>query len=231
MARRRAALVRIAAVLALATGALLPSVARADVSSSEIVVPVYGFQEYHHDANKTFEMPYVALPSGISFGGTLTCSTLEGGVPITNDLPGGQYRIDPSSCSGLTLVGPGAENYTITYVYGAPFVVNPTYPVVTTSSTGMVRGVLTGRMTYTSRAVEWGTGAPIAGVRIEIRYIVTPGGAFGRAQCSSLTGPDGVATCTAGPVSVGLFGASYIAATVPTADYSLNYGKAAVPFF
>lgn len=60
-----------------------------------------------------------SLPAGISVTGTARCTTVNGGTPITSELdPVWSYRIDGSSCSGLTLSGDGASNYVISYVGG-----------------------------------------------------------------------------------------------------------------
>lgn len=63
--------------------------------------------------------PVVTPTSGVVTSGTLTCTTVNGGTRITPGLaPGGSYTIDSSSCSGLSLGGPNAANYVISYVGG-----------------------------------------------------------------------------------------------------------------
>ena len=54
------------------------------------------------------------------YEGSLTCTTVNGGTAISPTLAvGGGYTIDSASCSGLTLQGLDANNYTVTYSGGA----------------------------------------------------------------------------------------------------------------
>lgn len=65
-----------------------------------------------------------SAPPGDSFSGTLSCSTVNGGTAIAPTLAAdGSYTIDGSSCSGLSLTGPTASDYAITYT-GSTFAVN-----------------------------------------------------------------------------------------------------------
>jgi hypothetical protein len=50
-------------------------------------------------------------PSGVSVTGTGTCTTVDGGTPISSTLAAGTHTIDASSCSGLT----APASYTISY--------------------------------------------------------------------------------------------------------------------
>ena len=61
--------------------------------------------------------PSAAAPSGIVLSGTLTCSTVNGGTPISSSLmEGSAYTIDGATCSGLSPSDP--TNYTISYSGG-----------------------------------------------------------------------------------------------------------------
>ncbi|HTW11026.1 MAG TPA: hypothetical protein VME46_26230, partial [Acidimicrobiales bacterium] len=58
-------------------------------------------------------------PSGIAVSGTLSCLTVNGGVPIVEipvtALGVGAYTIDGQSCSGLTLQGQDLTSYSLVY--------------------------------------------------------------------------------------------------------------------
>jgi hypothetical protein len=91
-------------------------------------VVVTGSQRYG-SSSSTFTTA-TAPPSGDSFSGTLSCSTVNGGTAIARTLAAGSYTIDGSSCSGLSLTGPTASDYAIVYsgsgltVSQAPLTVN-----------------------------------------------------------------------------------------------------------
>ena len=54
------------------------------------------------------------LPDGVTISGTATCTTADGGVPLSG-LSATTHPIDPAACSGLTLSGPNAADYGIDY--------------------------------------------------------------------------------------------------------------------
>ena len=83
-------------VLQLATG-----------QQSTIVVNVSGTQAYG-SSSPTFAYTTTpsALPNGLTISGTLSCATVNGGVPISPTMAiGASYTVDGSSCSGLTFSG------------------------------------------------------------------------------------------------------------------------------
>ena len=89
----------------------------------ELTVEVSGVEAYL-SGDPTFSFSDNA-PPGLSIEGVLTCSTADAGRQIST-LGLGDYTIDGSSCSGLSLVGAAAQNSSIAYT-GAPdgFVIGP----------------------------------------------------------------------------------------------------------
>jgi len=76
-------------------------------------------------------------PAGDTFTGTLTCATVGNpAVTISSALPAGTYTLNGSSCSGLSLSGPTASNYQITYSDGT----------FTTSGSSPIRATFTYKM-------------------------------------------------------------------------------------
>jgi hypothetical protein len=73
-----------------------------------------------------------SLPDGVSLIGTPSCSSVGAGTPINATLAVGPYTVDGSSCSGLSLSGPNAAEYTIATV-GGTFTVNPAPLSITVS--------------------------------------------------------------------------------------------------
>ena len=77
-------------------------------------------------------------PAGHTFGGTLTCTTVDDpAVTISPALAVGSFTLNGSSCSGLTVTGPDAAIYDVAYS-GGPFTVAalpaPTGVVATATS-------------------------------------------------------------------------------------------------
>lgn len=75
----------------------------------------------------TFTTSPTSLPSGVLLvSGTVNnpahCTTVNSGTPITPSLPPGTSTIDPGSCTGYSLTGPNAGNYTLSLVGGTFFV-------------------------------------------------------------------------------------------------------------
>ncbi len=94
--------------------------------ATKVPLTVTGSQTYGGDP--TFSVTPssgTALPSGITVSqNAFSCGTVNGGTHITPTLTaGGVYTIDASSCSGLSLSGTGASNYSIALTGGA-FTVN-----------------------------------------------------------------------------------------------------------
>lgn len=103
------------------------------VQLTALAVKVSGSQTYGSSAPSftTSTSP----PSGDTFSGTLTCSTVNNGTAIGPSLSAsGSYTIDGASCSGLSLTGPTGSGYGISYegstftVDKAPLTVNAPSP-------------------------------------------------------------------------------------------------------
>lgn len=94
------------------------------VNQATLLVNVAGSQTFGSSSPSFTASPEDgALPSGVSFGGTLSCTEVNSGT-IDGSLPAGTYTIDGGSCSGLSLSGPNAGDYT-PILLGGPFVVSP----------------------------------------------------------------------------------------------------------
>ena len=137
-------------------------------SPTMVTVNVSGSQTYGSSAPT-----FTYVPTGVGLTGSLTCTSVSGGIPISPSLEAGSYTIDGSSCTGLT---PPA-GYAVSYVGASnAFVVSPApvvlrvwslppgpvrvgWPVAyfVTISTSPVRADLEGSVSF---AVD---GAPIAG--------------------------------------------------------------------
>ena len=101
-----------------------------------------------------------AAPGGDSFSGTLSCQTINGGTDIEPTLAvGGSYTIDGSSCRGLTLTGPTASAYSITYT-GSTFTVNPAPVTVDTPSATAEYGAVPSSFAPTYTGLVNGQSAP-----------------------------------------------------------------------
>ncbi len=82
---------------------------------------VTGSQTY--GASPTFAAAPSSGPTQ-PYTGSVTCTTVNGGTSITPTLSaGGSYSLDSASCSGLSLTGSDATNYTLTLT-GSTFTVN-----------------------------------------------------------------------------------------------------------
>jgi hypothetical protein len=100
--------------------------------ATSLALSVGGSQTYgsSHPTFSTTSTP----PTGDTLTGTLTCTTV--GNPartISSTLAAGGYAINGSSCSGLTLSGPTASNYELSYS-GGTFTVNKAALVVTANN-------------------------------------------------------------------------------------------------
>ena len=80
-----------------------------ETSGRAIDVTVSGSQSY--GAGPTFTQSNDA-PSGVNLTGTLTCTTVNGGTPISPALAVRSFTVDGSSCSGLS---PSNSNYHLAY--------------------------------------------------------------------------------------------------------------------
>ena len=95
------------------------------VLPSPIAATVAGSQKF---GSASSTLGYTASPpSGVTVSGTATCTTVNGGTPISATLGAGTYTIDGASCSGLTSSSP--DNYPVGYV-GGSLAVTAAVPVV-----------------------------------------------------------------------------------------------------
>jgi hypothetical protein len=116
------------------------------VRQAKIQVSVTGSQTYGGSPSFT---PTYTTPPGTHITGTATCTTVNGGTPITGTLAtGGTYTIDGSSCSGLR--ESDSTDYAISYMGGA-FTVSIATPVVhlTETPSPATLGTITYRVTVT----------------------------------------------------------------------------------
>ena len=124
------------------------------VNQADYPVTVTGSQGY--GGSPTFVADPSSGPSQ-PYTGTLTCTTVNGGTPISPSLAvGGTYVIDGSSCSGLSLTGSDAANYTISYT-GSGFSVGQGTPSAPTISNLPASGTYGGGFTATVSTTGDGT--------------------------------------------------------------------------
>ena len=90
-------------------------------------VTVTGSETY--GGTSTFT-PSETLPSGVTIGGSVSCSTVNSGTAISTTLQANGYTIDGVNCSGLFLSGSASPNYVVSYT-GATFTVNKATPLIT----------------------------------------------------------------------------------------------------
>jgi large repetitive protein len=111
------------------------------VSPASYTVKVAGTQTYG-SSSPSFAADPSSGPTG-PFSGSLSCTTVDDGTAITSNLAAdGAYSIDSSSCSGLSLTGSDATNYSLAYT-GSTFSVaqaTPSVPTVSNLPTGAVYG-------------------------------------------------------------------------------------------
>jgi hypothetical protein len=137
-------------------------------------------------------------PIGVTLNDTLTCTTVDGGTPITATLAAGTHTIDPGNCSGLTPSQPG---YTVTYSGSVDVAqATPTFTV-----TGGTFGYNGAPHAASANAVGSDGVTPVTGT-YTITY--TPGGttvpvdAGGYAVNASFTSGDANYTSTSGSGSL-----------------------------
>ena len=88
------------------------------VARMPVTATITGFQPY---GSTTPHFTATVAPSGLDLGNDVTCTTVDGGAPISSALHAdGSYTLDGGSCSGLFDFG----RYQINYVGGA-FSVQP----------------------------------------------------------------------------------------------------------
>ncbi|MCU1379858.1 MAG: hypothetical protein JWN29_2841, partial [Acidimicrobiales bacterium] len=95
------------------------------VENQPVPVAVTGTQPYR--GTPTFSRT-LTTPYGTTLGGSVTCTTADGGTPLA-ELDAGTHTLDSSSCSGLTLSGTRASTYDFVYTNGTFTVTRPTVQV------------------------------------------------------------------------------------------------------
>ncbi|HEX3897780.1 MAG TPA: MBG domain-containing protein [Mycobacteriales bacterium] len=106
-----------------------------EVDPAPLTVTVTGTQTY--GGSPTF-LHAETLPSGVTISGTLTCTSVTGAA-ISPRLTVGSHLVIAGTCSGLSLIGAGASNYTLSYS-GNAFVVSAAPVTVTAPSPSVVYG-------------------------------------------------------------------------------------------
>lgn len=221
--------IKLLVALAALAAPLLALAGPANADEPEVVKVFITGSSHFHENDKKFNRSGYALPGGLSYSGAVTCNTVNGGIPIDENLPGGEYPIDISSCSGLSLVGENAANYVLQLVNDSPFTVYRAGLTVTTSATGTITSLLAGKMTYTTKVVERGTTTPVAGIQVDITYNPTIATTY-RVECSALTDANGIAKCSVPPTKIGIFGFTFFAKGPGNNNYNGPYAEAKVPF-
>ncbi|MFL6106549.1 MAG: hypothetical protein ACJ72D_08520 [Marmoricola sp.] len=132
----------------------------------------------------------VQAPDGISVVGRGHCDKLADGSAITGALSPGYHDADPATCSGVTLSGPNAAGYVVTYpnprIYVAPADVT-----ITMTAPSPTVSLLTGKARFTAKVVGRFSRQPAAGVTVRFGT----GGFLYRDLCSGVTNAQGVVTC------------------------------------
>lgn len=142
--------------------------------SNPLTVSVSGTQTY--GGAPSFS-PSASLPAGVTLSGTPACTATTAGT-IGAATPVGSYIVDPTTCSGLSLAGPQAGAYSLSYA-GGGFTVAPalvtvtpaaasapygTVPVVTPTYAGFVNGQSASVLTSPATCVPNTTSTTTAGV-------------------------------------------------------------------
>lgn len=182
------------------------------VRQAQVQVLVYGNQTYGSPTPGFNAIPASHyLPSGVlPVSGTDHCSTVNSGTPITNSLPVGTYTVDAGSCSGPSLAGPNAANYTLALVGG-------TFAVLAAEVQVTVSGSENGPVTFTAvptvaplpsgvtlsgtaTCTSVGSGTPINGLFFGT-YTIDAGSCSGL-SLSGPNAPDYVLSLVGGPFAV-----------------------------
>jgi hypothetical protein len=82
------------------------------VMSSTVTVSVSGRWLYGHTPNLIFNL---VAPAAVGIAGRVTCALVDGGVALDSSLAGGSHTVDGSSCSGLSLTGQYAGEFSLSY--------------------------------------------------------------------------------------------------------------------
>ena len=149
--------------------------------STTIPVAVAGSQPFG-SATPTFT--YTATPpAGAVISGTLHCTKLSTGASISPTLAVGRYKIDPTTCSGLTVT----SGYSLTYTSAAKdFTVSKAGTALVAAPVNHFGPIVTFAATLTSTV----TGAPLPNQTVTFSIA-------GQRICAGVTDGSGRATCTA----------------------------------
>jgi hypothetical protein len=82
------------------------------VSSPTVTISVSGVWMYRRAPFLSFTTD---APGDVGLSGRLSCTTVDGGVPLNSSLPGGSHTVDGSSCSGVSLTGQFAGEFSLSY--------------------------------------------------------------------------------------------------------------------
>ena len=201
------------------------------VSTAPVVASVSGAQTYG-SSSPTFS--YTAnAPAGVGVAGDLACSSVGGSEPIGPALTASSYTIDGSGCSGLTLTGTAASDYSLSYVgLTDGFVVSPAPLTVTASSSSFTYGGMAPVITASYAGFVNGDSASSLTTAPACSSIATSSTAVGSytSSCAGAAGPNytisyelGTVTVTPATLTVTASSASMTAGgTVPvvTASYA-----------
>ncbi|HEX3426009.1 MAG TPA: MBG domain-containing protein [Acidimicrobiales bacterium] len=111
------------------------------VRPAPVAVTVNGSQTFGGSPIFTAGPTSGALPQGVTLDGTPTCTTVNGGTPITSTLgAGGAYSLDAASCTGLSLGGAAAGDYVLSLSGGAFTVTKATPAIVWGPPSAIVYG-------------------------------------------------------------------------------------------
>jgi hypothetical protein len=185
-----------------------------------VPVVVTGTQTYE-SSSPTFATSS-SPPSGDTFSGSLECTSV--GSPaqaITPSLTVAAYAINGSSCSGLSLSGPTAADYSVAYS-GSTFTVSKAPTTLVAAPVSIVGSALSLKVTYSATLVISGTIKAVAD-----QAVTFSDGPL--ASCTGTTNANGVATCTAplGLLAM-LLSPSYAASFGGDIDYLPSSGAGAV---
>lgn len=184
--------VTVAAAAALVGLAPTGSPANADPDPTAVPVTVLGLMSYDYDASLYWTRDLGTLPPGVSASGTPSCSRLATGAPTlsAHDTPG-YSDLDPTSCSGVTLSGPNAASYHVTYPSPRLYVAAADVTVTLTPPSPTV-ALLSGKARFVVKVHARSSAMVAAGVP----FHVGTGGRFYQILCSGVTDATGTGVCT-----------------------------------
>ncbi len=191
----------------MATGLGTPITSALAGGLTTILVAVSGTQTY--GGSPSFTPTPNFLPSGITLSGSLSCTKVGSSTSINSTLSVGSYTLLQSSCSGVTLSGTNASNYSVAYTSAANDFTVKAAPV---------NVAVSGSQTYGGSPTFNGTDTPPSGITVNTAALT----------CTTLD----VATTIAPTVAAGtytLIPNSCSNATLSgtnSSDYTVNYTAA-----